>query len=120
MVDHKLYGSRAEFDATIDGVLEEFGVELVCLAGFMRILTGTFVKKWNGTRVLSLQCHMKQIYFVYQLMYQTPPLDPAGRLLNIHPSLLPSFKGVNAQKQALQAGVRIAGCTVHFVAVSHS
>lgn len=55
MVDHKLYGSRAEFDATIDGVLEEFGVELVCLAGFMRILTGTFVKKWNGTRVL-FQC----------------------------------------------------------------
>lgn len=52
MVDHKLYGSRAEFDATIDGVLEEFGVELVCLAGFMRILTRTFVKKWNGTRLL--------------------------------------------------------------------
>lgn len=52
VVDHKLYGSRAEFDATIDSVLEEFGVELVCLAGFMRILTGTFVKKWNGTMVL--------------------------------------------------------------------
>ncbi|KAM3857100.1 trifunctional purine biosynthetic protein adenosine-3 [Diretmus argenteus] len=86
VVDHKLYGSRAEFDGTIDRVLEEFGVEMVCLAGFMRILTGTFVKKWNG------------------------------KLLNIHPSLLPSFKGVNAQKQALQAGARISGCTVHFVA----
>lgn len=50
VVDHKLYGSRAEFDATIDHVLEEFGVELVCLAGFMRILTGTFVKKWTGMK----------------------------------------------------------------------
>ncbi|KAA8579480.1 hypothetical protein FQN60_006573 [Etheostoma spectabile] len=83
VVDHKLYGSRAEFDGTIDRVLGEFGVELVCLAGFMRILSGTFVKKWNG------------------------------KLLNIHPSLLPSFKGVNAQKQALQAGEEVdAGAIV--------
>lgn len=48
VVDHKLYGSRAEFDGTIDHVLEEFDVEVVCLAGFMRILTGSFVRKWNG------------------------------------------------------------------------
>ncbi|MEQ2207651.1 hypothetical protein XENOCAPTIV_016330, partial [Xenoophorus captivus] len=52
VVDHKLYGSRAEFDGTIDRVLEESGVELVCLAGFMRILTGTFVKKWTGIKML--------------------------------------------------------------------
>lgn len=50
VVDHKLYGSRAEFDSTIDHVLEEFGVELVCLAGFMRILTGPFVRRWNGMK----------------------------------------------------------------------
>lgn len=59
VVDHKLYGSRAEFDATIDGVLGELGVELVCLAGFMRILTGTFVQKWTGTTV-SLQALSQQ------------------------------------------------------------
>lgn len=56
VVDHKLYGSRAEFDNTINMVLEEFQVELVCLAGFMRILTGTFVKKWNGRRGFCNQC----------------------------------------------------------------
>lgn len=54
VVDHKLYGSRTEFDSTINTVLEEFGVELVCLAGFMRILTGTFVKKWNGMVIYSI------------------------------------------------------------------
>ncbi|XP_052342981.1 trifunctional purine biosynthetic protein adenosine-3-like [Oncorhynchus keta] len=79
VIDHKLYGSQAEFDGTIDRMLEEFDVEVVCLAGFMRILTGSFVRKWNG------------------------------KLLNIHPSLLP-------KKQALQAGARVTGCTVHFVA----
>ena len=70
--------------------LQNYDVELVCLAGFMPILTGEFVRKWTG------------------------------RLLNIHPSLLPSFKGVDAHKKVLEAGVTLTGCTVHFVAVSRN
>lgn len=119
MVDHKLYGSRAEFDGTIDRVLEEFGVELVCLAGFMRILTGTFVKKWNG-RLPEAYLFFCEISERFKFSYSFSAFVVTGKLLNIHPSLLPSFKGVNAQKQALQAGVRVTGCTVHFVAVSRS
>uniref|UniRef100_A0A8D0GZR7 Trifunctional purine biosynthetic protein adenosine-3 n=1 Tax=Sphenodon punctatus TaxID=8508 RepID=A0A8D0GZR7_SPHPU len=86
VIEHKLYGSRAEFDSAVDKVLEEFSVELICLAGFMRILSGPFVRKWDG------------------------------KVLNVHPSLLPSFKGANAHKLVLEAGVRVTGCTVHFVA----
>ena len=74
---------REEFDADLVGVLQEHGVEWVALAGFMRLLTATFLDAFPG------------------------------RVLNIHPSLLPAFPGLHAQAQALAAGVRIAGATVH-------
>jgi phosphoribosylglycinamide formyltransferase 1 len=85
LIDHKAYASREAFDAAVDRVLSEADVELVALAGFMRIQTPKFVRKWQA------------------------------RQLNIHPSLLPAFKGLNPQAQALAAGVKISGCTVHFV-----
>ncbi|XP_014664579.1 PREDICTED: trifunctional purine biosynthetic protein adenosine-3-like [Priapulus caudatus] len=85
VISHKQFKTRAEFDAALDGALCAAGIELVCLAGFMRILTGEFVKKWRG------------------------------RLINIHPSLLPAFKGLNAHEAVLEAGVRLSGCTVHYV-----
>jgi formyltetrahydrofolate-dependent phosphoribosylglycinamide formyltransferase len=85
VIPHKAFVSREAFDAAIDAALAEANIEIVCLAGFMRILSDWFARKWEG------------------------------RLLNIHPSLLPSFKGVHVHEQALQAGVRISGCTVHFV-----
>ena len=85
VIPHKPFPSREAFDAEIDAALHEAGVEIVCLAGFMRILSDWFARRWEG------------------------------RLLNIHPSLLPSFKGVHVHEQVLQAGVRVSGCTVHFV-----
>lgn len=77
--------SREAFAAAADAALHEAGVELVALAGYMRLLDGGFVAAWRD------------------------------RLVNIHPSLLPAFPGLHAQRQALAAGVRFSGCTVHFV-----
>ena len=84
-IDHRAYGSRADFEEVLSAALEEKGVGLVCLAGFMRVLTARFVERWRD------------------------------RLINIHPSLLPAFKGLDTHARAIEAGVRIAGCTVHFV-----
>lgn len=84
-ISHKEYPTRELFDAALHQQLLAVGAELVCLAGFMRIITEDFVNSWQN------------------------------RMINIHPSLLPSFKGLHAQQQAIDAGVRLSGCTVHFV-----
>ena len=85
VIDHRGFASRPEFEAALDEAIRAAGAELVCLAGFMRVLTEGFVRAWRD------------------------------RLINIHPSLLPAFKGLNTHARAIQAGVRFAGCTVHFV-----
>jgi len=85
VIDHRAYTSRKHFDAELVHALERHGVEWVVLAGFMRVLTPTLLDAF--------------------------PM----RVINIHPALLPSFPGLNAQSQAFQHGVRVAGCTVHFV-----
>lgn len=82
---HKNYETREQFDAAMTSELEAFGVDIVCLAGFMRILSTDFVQKWKG------------------------------QLINIHPSLLPKYPGLNSQKQALDAKDHSSGCTIHFV-----
>jgi phosphoribosylglycinamide formyltransferase-1 len=84
-IDHKAYASRESFEAALDAALREAGAEFVCLAGFMRILTEGFVNQWDG------------------------------RMINIHPSLLPKFKGVDTHKRAIEAGESEHGCTVHWV-----
>ena len=85
VIAHKQFAERASFDAALDRALEEAGIELVCLAGFMRMLGDAFVARWRN------------------------------RLINIHPSLLPAFKGLNTHERVLAAGARLTGCTVHFV-----
>jgi phosphoribosylglycinamide formyltransferase 1 len=79
------FSSKEAHDAAIDNALWTFGAEIVCLAGYMRLLTTGFVEKWQG------------------------------RMLNIHPALLPAFRGLDTHARALEAGMRIHGCTVHFV-----
>ncbi|MBF0093566.1 MAG: phosphoribosylglycinamide formyltransferase [Alphaproteobacteria bacterium] len=85
VISHRDFPDRAAFDRAVDARLRAVGAELICLAGFMRILTEAFVESWRD------------------------------RLINIHPSLLPSFKGLHTHERAIAAGVRFAGCTVHFV-----
>jgi len=85
IIDHKSYGSRGEFERALQSALDMHAIELVALAGFMRLMTPEFVGHWQD------------------------------RMINIHPSLLPSFKGLHTHERAIEAGVKIAGCTVHFV-----
>jgi phosphoribosylglycinamide formyltransferase-1 len=85
VVDHKSYADRAAFDAAMDQAIRAAGAEMVVLAGFLRLLTDGFIAGWRD------------------------------RLVNIHPALLPSFKGLHTHARALEAGVRFHGCTVHYV-----
>jgi phosphoribosylglycinamide formyltransferase-1 len=88
VVDHKTYGSREEFERALQAQLDEHRIELVCLAGFMRLLSPWFVNQWEG------------------------------RMLNIHPSLLPAYRGLKTHERALADGVKIHGCTAHFVSAA--
>jgi phosphoribosylglycinamide formyltransferase-1 len=85
VVDHKIYPGREEFERSMQVLLELHRIELICLAGFMRILTPWFIGQWQE------------------------------RLLNIHPALLPAYRGLDTHARALADGAKIHGCTVHFV-----
>ena len=85
IIPHKDFNSRMEFEQKIDLVINQHDVEIICLAGFMRVLSEWFVNKWHN------------------------------KIINIHPSLLPNFKGANAVEDALKSKVKLTGCTTHFV-----
>jgi phosphoribosylglycinamide formyltransferase 1 len=85
ILPHKDYPSREDFDAAMDKRLDEARAEFICLAGFMRILSDGFVRRWDG------------------------------KMINIHPSLLPAYKGTHVHERVLEAGEKISGCTVHYV-----
>ena len=85
VIDHKDYPTREKFEREMDAALRKYEVELICNAGFMRILTPWFVKKWLGQQ------------------------------LNIHPSLLPEYKGLHTHQRAIEAGDKEHGCTIHYV-----
>jgi len=85
VVDHRAYATREDFDAELARVLDGFAPDLVALAGFMRVLTTGFVARY------------------------------AGRLVNVHPSLLPAFTGLHTHRRAIEAGCKLSGATVHFV-----
>jgi phosphoribosylglycinamide formyltransferase-1 len=84
-VDHKIYAGREEFERSLQIVFDTHGIEFLCLAGFLRLFTPWFIERWRG------------------------------RMLNVHPALLPSYKGLRTHERALADGVKIHGCTVHFV-----
>ena len=83
-IDHKEFNKREDFDAVVDRTVRDAGCDFICLAGFMRILTDQFVRSWRD------------------------------RMINIHPSLLPAFPGLNCHARAIEAGARISGATVHY------
>jgi phosphoribosylglycinamide formyltransferase 1 len=85
VIDHNAHPTREDFEQAMDAALAEHDIAFICLAGFMRVLTDWFVERW------------------------------AGRMVNIHPSLLPLFRGTQTHRRALEDGVLVHGCTVHFV-----
>lgn len=85
ILPHRAFVDRMAYDAALEALLKKHRIELVCLAGFMRLLTPGFTRAWEG------------------------------RMLNIHPSLLPAFKGLDTHRRVLESGAKLTGCTVHFV-----